>query len=242
MADKYYQSPETTASFSRVKFYSFFSKLSEITQKTLLHLQSLPSSDQEGSAKAIDTIFECLLCELSLTKCCNDSTDLDIIPISIQILDYLSEFEHVSTLYTTAALHLKKIKLHINDADIYNRLFFGVLPFVKLFGAYNFDIERMHNDLATDQQSFSNSLKENFLKTASEQGRRALTHLTENKQHSIIPKFILDHQDFKAEQHNIREYYSSTSEVLIAHYILSNKLEELLLLTLRLHSFYGTVI
>jgi len=238
-AEKYYTSSEGSSSFSRVKYFPIFSKLNEITRKTVQLLQASNSISSDVARTHIHTLYQCVAYEHELLQSCDDPNGLEITPIFLQAIDYLDEFEHVNLVYSVASAHFKKIKIEAEKLGEYNHLFFGTIPFVRLFGSFEFDAEKMYNELAGNPQKFQGLLREKFLLMTSESGRTIYQYLTNRNDQQIIPRAVLQNCGYAVDQIEPQEYYRNISEVIIAHYILSNKLEDLILLTTQVHSFYG---
>ena len=232
-------SSEGSTNHSRVKYFSLFNKLAEIAQNLIQTIEPNTNPSQDLIKVTTDKLAQCIGLENDLLQNCEDLNGLEIVPVFTQVLDYLTECDHVITLYSTAILHFKRIKVNPNQLELYNSLFFGAMPFVRLFGNYEFNVERMFNEFQSDKEKFGETLKESFLKIASESGRKIFQALKTKPEDRIVPKQVILQCGLNADGKVSQEYYIHVSEALIGHYILHNKFEELILLSSKLHSFYG---
>jgi len=268
----------------RVKHFASLNYVSKICSNCFQGL-SLAYQNKQNLPEIYKTrLLKCLLTEGDVLKICKDLKTIQINPIFLQVLDYVSNFDHLITLYSNASLNFRRMNLHQKDVGPHNAIIYHALPFMKLFETYDYAAGLMYNwyrnipNSEIPQESYikkrfeeKRRMKEN--KPLSPQTMRAINqqHMDEGKsllqdlkeklneiliysdevleaignltsEEDIIPKFIaeeiitLNNLPILIGSH---QYYILIAEIVIAHYVLHNKIEELIIILTTIQSFYG---
>ena len=76
---------------------------------------------------------------------CKDLKLIKITPTFLQVLELVSDFDHLANLYANASLNFRRMDLHVDDVGPHTAILFHAFPFMKLFEAYNYDAAWMYN-------------------------------------------------------------------------------------------------
>jgi len=193
------------------------------------------NEDKIISQISMRNLLQCLQCEADILLVCTDQQSIKITPIFLHVLDYCYNFQHLVTLYSNAAIHFKNTDIHIDNIQQHTSIILHAIPFMKIFEAYNYNISAMMDEA-------KENLKKKILEKLSH-SNMILSYLENQKScGEIVPKFFAD-QLIKfyglAIQSGSHEYFTMIGEIVIVHYILSEKIQELIVLLTCVQSFFG---
>ena len=230
---------------SAIKYFSLFNEIHNIADQTIQNIkrkvsQSLISIEKD----LVNTLHKCLVAEYDLLRICSNDEPVGKVPILSKAIDYLCEPDSLHTLYLEASIILKNKRIEHKNELAYTKLFFHILPWIRIFQIYDFDISEIHRRTLEDSQDFFSEIKNNFF-ARSIYGKELLEHLKSVKLSVVIPKLVI--KTF-IQSHRLgvikdtHDYYLLVGELVLAKAIMDADVEFFKSMLLSTQSLYSIIL